>query len=588
MLYEFKTKHMAKKVAEQLVDMLVEAGIKRIYAVTGDSLNELNDAVRRNDEIQWVHVRHEEAGAYAAAAEAELNGLACCAGSSGPGHIHLINGLYDAHRANVPVLAIASTCATVEFGSGYFQETNVIKLFDDCSHYNQIAATPAQLPRMTQAAIQHAIQRKGVAILGLPGDVSAMDAVENISSNKNYFAKAVIRPADEDIAEMANLINRYQKISIYCGIGAAGAHDEVVHLAGLIKAPVGYSFRGKMGIQYDNPYEVGMTGLLGLPSAYHSMHESDLVILLGTDFPYVPFMPVDKKIIQVDLQPERLGRRAKLDLGLHGDIKSTLTELLPLLNRKDDDSFLTAQLHLYSKVKEHLNIYVENKGSKNAIHPEAVAACLNKLATNDAIFTVDTGMCCVWGARYIEATGKRHMLGSFTHGSMANAMPHAIGAAFACPDRQVVAMCGDGGISMMLGDLATIKQYKLPIKVIVFNNRSLGMVKLEMEVSGLPDAETDMENPDFTMVAQAMGIRGITIDHPDELERGLQQAFDFDGPVLVNIFTDPNALAMPPKVEFKMIKGMTLSMTRLMLGGKFQEVLETVKSSYKHMGELLD
>jgi pyruvate dehydrogenase (quinone) len=579
---------MSKKVAEQLVEMLVNAGIKRIYAVTGDSLNELNDAVRRNDQIQWVHVRHEEAGAYAAAAEAELNGLACCAGSSGPGHIHLINGLYDAHRANVPVLAIASTCATVEFGSGYFQETNIIKLFDDCSHYNQIAATPAQLPRMTQAAIQHAIQRKGVAILGLPGDVSAMAAVENISSGKNYFSKAIIRPADEDIAEMAKLINRYQRVSIYCGIGAADAHDEVVQLAAMIKAPVGYSFRGKMSIQYDNPYEVGMTGLLGLPSAYHSMHESDLVILLGTDFPYVPFMPTDKKIIQVDLQPERLGRRAKLDIGLHGDIKATLTALFPLLNRKDDESFLKAQLHIYSKVKEHLNIYVTDKGTRNAIHPEAVAACLDKLAADDAIFTVDTGMCCVWGARYIQATGKRHMLGSFTHGSMANAMPHAIGAAFACPDRQVVAMCGDGGISMLLGDLATIKQYKLPVKIIVFNNRSLGMVKLEMEVTGLPDSETDMENPDFAMIAQAMGIKGITIDHPDDLENGLQQAFDYNGPVLVNVFTDPNALAMPPKVELKMIRGMALSMTRLMLGGKFQEVLDTVKSGYKHMGELLD
>jgi pyruvate dehydrogenase (quinone) len=579
---------MSKKVAEQLVELLVQAGIKRIYAVTGDSLNELNDAVRRNKEIQWVHVRHEEAGAYAAAAEAELNGLACCAGSSGPGHVHLINGLYDAHRSNVSVLAIASTCATVEFGSSYFQETNIIKLFDDCSHYNQIAATPAQLPRMAQAAIQHAVQRKGVAILGLPGDVSAMDAVENISSDKNYFSKALIRPADEDIEAMANVINRYQKVSIYCGIGAADAHSEVVQLAEMLKAPVGYSFRGKMGIQYDNPYEVGMTGLLGLPSAYHSMHESDLIILLGTDFPYVPFMPADKKIIQVDLQPERLGRRAKLDLGLHGDIKTTLKALLPLLNSKEDESFVKAQLHIYSKVKEHLQIYVTDKGKQHAIHPEAVAACLDRLATEDAIFTVDTGMCCVWGARYIRATGKRHMLGSFSHGSMANAMPHAIGAALACPERQVVAMCGDGGISMLLGDLATIEQYKLPIKIVVFNNRSLGMVKLEMEVSGLPDSETNMENPDFTLIAQAMGIKGITIDNPDDLESRLQEAFDYDGPVLVNVFTDPNALAMPPKVELKMIKGMTLSMSRLMLGGKFQEVLDTVKSGYKHMGELLD
>lgn len=579
---------MSRKVAEQLVEMLVDAGIKRIYAVTGDSLNELNDAVRVNKNIDWIHVRHEEAGAYAAAAEAELNGLACCAGSSGPGHVHLINGLYDAHRAGAAVLAIASTCATVEFGSGYFQETNTTKLFDDCSHYNQIATTPAQLPRMTQAAIQHAFQKKGVAVLGLPGDLSAQEAVENISSSQNYFAKAVIRPADADLLVLAKLINQHQKICIFCGIGAAEAHDEVVKLAALLKSPVGYSFRGKMSIQYDNPYEVGMTGLLGLPSAYHSMHESDLILLLGTDFPYVPFIPTDKIIVQIDTQPERLGRRAKLNMGLHGDIKSTLNALIPLLDVKADDSFLKAQLHVYEKVKEHLQVYVEDKGTINAIHPEAVAFQLDKLATDDAIFTVDTGMCCVWGSRYIKATGKRSLVGSFNHGSMANAMPHAIGAALSCPNRQVVAMCGDGGISMMLGDLATIKQYQLPIKLIVFNNRSLGMVKLEMEVAGLPDTQTDMVNPDFALVAEAMGIKGITISDPAQLASSLQEAFLYQGPILVNIMTDPNALAMPPKIEFKMMKGMALSMTKLMLGGKFDEVLDTVKSNYKHMKELLD
>ncbi|MCF0054237.1 thiamine pyrophosphate-dependent enzyme [Dyadobacter sp. CY356] len=579
---------MSKKVAEQLTDMLVQAGIKRIYAVTGDSLNELNDAVRKNPDIKWIHVRHEEAGAYAAAAEAELNGLACCAGSSGPGHVHLINGLYDAHRAGASVLAIASTCATVEFGSGYFQETNTIKLFDDCSYYNQIAATPAQLPRMTQAALQHAIQQKGVAVLGLPGDVSAMDAVENITADKNYFSKSQIRPNDDDLLALANLINKHKKVTIFCGIGASDAHDEVVELAALLKAPVGYSFRGKMGIQYDNPYEVGMTGLLGLPSAYHAMHESDLVILLGTDFPYTPFIPQDKVLVQIDTRPERLGRRAKLEMGLHGDTKSTIKALLPLLKIKEDESFLKAQLHIYEKVKDHLQTYVEDKGKKNAIHPESVAAEINKLATQDAIFTVDTGMCCVWASRYIQATGKRSMVGSFTHGSMANAMPHAIGAALACPDRQVVAFCGDGGISMLLGDLATIKQYNLPIKIVVFNNRSLGMVKLEMEVAGLPDSETDMVNPEFALVAEAMGIKGITINDPDNLESGLKEAFLYNGPVLVNVMTDPNALAMPPKIELKMMTGMALSMTRLMLGGKFEEVLDTVKSNYKHLEGLLD
>jgi pyruvate dehydrogenase (quinone) len=579
---------MLKKVAQQLVEMLVQSGIKRIYAVTGDSLNELNDAVRRNDDIQWIHVRHEEVGAFAAAAEAELTGLACCAGSSGPGHVHLINGLYDAHRSGVPVIAIASTCATHEFGSDYFQETNTIKLFDDCSHYNQVAATPAQVPRMTQAAVQHAIHRKGVAVIGFPGDVAAMEAVECASSTVNYLSRAVITPSMDDLIQLAALINRHPKICIFCGIGAAEAHDEVVQLAALLKAPVGYSFRGKMSLQHDNPYEVGMTGLLGLPSAYHSMHESDLVLLLGTDFPYVPFMPAGKTIVQIDVSPEKLGRRARLAMGLHGDIKSSITTLLPLLEEKTDDRFLKAQLHIYEKVKEHLAIYVKDKGSKQAIHPEAVAHQLDKLAAVDAIFTVDTGMCCVWGARYIHSTGQRKMLGSFIHGSMANAMPQAIGAALAFPDRQVVALCGDGGLSMLLGDLATIKQYELGIKIIVFNNRSLGMVKLEMEVQGLPDFQTDMLNPDFALVAVAMGFKGITIDDPDQLGTGLEEAFRHPGPVLVNVLTDPNALAMPPKIEMKMMEGMALSMTKLMLGGNFREVLDTVKSNYKHLQELTD
>lgn len=576
------------KVAQQLVDMLVVAGIKRIYAVTGDSLNEFNNAVSKTPEVQWIHVRHEEVGAFAAAAEAELTGLACCAGSSGPGHVHLINGLYDAHRSGVPVIAIAATCATIEFGTDYFQETNVTKLFDDCSHYNQIVTTPAQLPRMTQGAIQHAVHKKGVAVIGLPGDISALPAVENHSSNLNFFSRARVIPEKRDLTELAAILNKYPKICLFCGIGAADAHDEVVGLAELLKAPVGYSFRGKMSIQHDNPYEVGMTGLLGLPSAYHSMHESDVVLLLGTDFPYVPFMPTDKIIIQIDITPEKIGRRAKITMGLHGDIKESLQALMPLLTVKSDDSFLKAQLYIYEKVKDHLSIYVKDAGKHDAIHPEAVASVLDRLASNDAVFTVDTGMCCVWGSRYIRSTGKRHMLGSFIHGSMANALPQAIGAALCCPARNVVAMCGDGGISMLIGDLATVKQYNLPIKIIVFNNRSLGMVKLEMEVIGLPDNQTDMVNPEFEKVAEAYGIKGIKISDPEKLASSLEEAFAYKGPVLVNIMTDPNALAMPPKIEMKMVKGLAVSMTKLMLGGKFIEVLDTVKSNYKHLKEITD
>ncbi|PLW90795.1 thiamine pyrophosphate-dependent enzyme [Mucilaginibacter sp.] len=576
------------KIAEQLVEMLANAGIKRIYAVTGDSLNEVNDAVRREGSIQWIHVRHEEAGAYAAGAEAQLTGtLACCAVSSGPGHVHLINGLYDAHRSEAPVIAIASTISSFEYGTEYFQETNTIKLFADCSHYNQVATTPKQFPRMMQSAIQAALHRKGVAVVGLPGDLTSMDTEEIASSTVNYHPVPVIRPSDEDIHKLANLLNKHQKITIFCGIGAGEAHDEIVALSQKLHAPVAYSFRSKMHIQYNNPYEVGMTGLLGLPSAYHSMHESDLLVLLGTDFPYTPFMPTDCKIVQIDIKPERIGRRAKVDVGLNGDIKDTLTALLPLVEQHQDDSFAKAQLEFYAQVKENMRIYIEDKGKKDDIHPEYVASLLDELAADDAIFTVDTGMSCVWGSRYINATGKRRMIGSFNHGSMANAMPQAIGAALAFPNRQVVALCGDGGLSMLLGDLATITQYNLPVKIVVFNNRSLGMVKLEMQVAGLPDWQTDMQNPDFAMVAKAMGIKGITINDPDEAKHSLREAFLYNGPVLINVMTDPNALAMPPKVELSQVKGMAVSMTKLMLNGRMDEVIDTIKANYKHLKDLL-
>ena len=578
---------MKKKVSDQLVEMLINAGIKRIYAITGDSLNELNDSVRRTPEIEWIHVRNEEAGAFAASADAQLSGIACCAGSSGPGHVHLVNGLYDAHRSGAPVLAIASTCATKEFGSIYFQETNVIKLFDDCSHYTQVAANAIQLPRMAQAAIQTAIHKRGVTVLGFPGDVAGLEAVNIDSAQENYFCWANICPIPEQLQELADLINQHQKICIFAGIGASDAHDEVVQLAARLAAPVGYSFRGKMSISHNNPYEVGMTGLLGLPAAYHAMHESDLVLLLGTDFPYTPFYPHEKTIVQVDIKPENLGRRAKLSMGLYGDIGTTVRALLPLLDQKTDNSFLESMIYIRQKDLENLQTYVKDKGRINFLHPEAVADQLDKIAAEDAIFTCDTGMCNVWSARYITANGKRDMIGSFIHGSMANAMPHAIGAALACPDRQVVAMCGDGGISMLLGDLATIKQYNLNIKIIVFNNRALGMVKLEMEVMGLPDFQVDMIDPDFAAVATAMGIKGITINDPEKIAEGLTEAFAHKGPVLVNALTDEAALAMPPRIELKMMKGMALSMTKMMLGGKAEEVLATVKSNYKHLKEII-
>ncbi|WP_143308721.1 thiamine pyrophosphate-dependent enzyme [Chitinophaga vietnamensis] len=578
---------MGKSVADQLVSMLADAGVKRIYAVTGDSLNHVNDAVRRDGRIQWIHVRHEEAGAYAAGADAQLLGIGCCAGSSGPGHVHLVNGLYDAHRSGAPVLAIASTCATNEFGSGYFQETNIIKLFDDCSHYNQLAATPEQAPRMMQAALQHAVHKRGVAVIGLPGDVAAATAVEIPTAMRVYRPNPVIRPSDEELQQLAAILQAPGRVAIYCGLGAAAAHDEVVALSSLLKAPVSYSFRAKMGIQHHNPNEVGMTGLLGLASAYKSMHEADVLLLLGTDFPYTPFIPEHSRIIQIDLQPERLGRRANLEMGLCGDIQDTLKALLPLLKEKTDRDFLDSMLEFYREIRKKLQTYVEDKGKEAAVSPEFVATTISRLAATDAIFTVDTGMTNVWTARYLESTGKRTLLGSFNHGSMANALPQAIGAALAQPGREVFALCGDGGLTMTLGDLMTIQQYKLPVKVIVFNNRALGMVKLEMEVAGIPDWQTDMVNPDFAAVAQAMGFTAFTVKNPEEVETVLSNAAKTAGPVLVSVFTNPDSLAMPPKIEFSQMKGYALWMSKLILSGRYDEVFDAVKSNYKHLKDVL-
>ena len=568
---------MAKKIAEQLIDTLVKSGVERIYAVTGDSLNEVNEAVRKNDQIKWIHVRHEETGAYAAAAEAQLTGRpGCCAGSSGPGHVHLINGLYDAHRSGAPVIAIASTIPTGEFGTEYFQETNTIKLFNDCSYYNEVATTTTQFPRMLQSAIQTAVTRKGVSVIGLPGDLAKASAVTVDSSVINYPAPPEVCPSEEDLAQLADMLNKHTRITLFCGIGCRGAHEEVIALSEKLNAPVVYTFKGKMEVQYENPYEVGMTGLLGMPSGYYSMHEAEVLLMLGTDFPYSAFLPDDIKIAQIDIKPERLGRRAKVDIGLCGDVKLSIQSLLRMLNPKTDDSFLLKQLKRYEGVKKALAAYTEDKGDVNKIHPEYVMSEIDKLSSDDAVFTVDTGMTCVWGARYLQATGKRHMLGSFNHGSMANALPQAIGAALAYPDRQVVALCGDGGLSMTLGDLETVVQYKLPIKIIVFNNRSLGMVKLEMEVDGLPDWQTNMLNPDFAQVAEAMGMTGFNVSDPEEVLTTLLNAFELDGPVLVNIMTDPNALAMPPKIEFGQMVGFAQSMYKLLINGRSQEVIDKI------------
>ena len=579
---------MPKNVSDHLVEMLVEAGVKRVYAVTGDSLNPVNDAVRRDGRLQWIHVRHEEAGAYAASMEAELNGIGCCMGSSGPGHVHLVNGLYDANRAGNPVIAIASTVFTGQLGLDSFQETRPEYLFQDCSKYVFMAQTPKQALNGLQTAIQHAISKKGVAVLGLPGDVAAANMESVYSSDHNFYAQARVIPDPEQLKKLANIINTHEKVVLFCGHGCRNAVDEVMQLAETVKSPMAYSFRGKIFFDHkDNPFAVGLTGLLGNKSGFEAMHNADVLLMLGTDFPYSEFLPEKCKIIQIDTKPERLGRRAKVDFGFCGDIKSTLQELMPLIKAKTSTNFLGKMRTVHLEIEDKYDKYVEAKGSEKQIHPEYVARLVDMLADEDAIFTVDTGMSAVWAARYLKAGRDRYLTGSFNHGSMANAMPMAIGAGLSHPDRQVIAFCGDGGITMLLGDLMTIRQYQIPVKIIIFNNRALGMVKLEMRVQGYMDWQTDMVNPDFVKLAEAMDIAAWEARKPKEVESALSNGFKHNGPAIINIFTDPNALAMPPSINLEQVKGFALSMAKMMLNGKSAEIIETAKSDMKYLRELL-
>ncbi len=568
---------MSKNVAKWLVEQLEKVDIKHLYAITGDSLNSVNNAIKESEKVRWIHVRHEESGAFAAEAEAELNGIGCCAGSSGPGHVHLINGLYDANHNHASVLAIASTCPSREFGGNYFQETHTSKLFEDCSIYNEVASTPLQADRMFTAAIRNAICKKGVAVVALPGDVAAMEAVGSnvkLPDHTHHCCK----PSNGELLSLISMLKSSKRIAIYCGVGAIDAKGEVLELARRLQAPIAYTYRAKMCFEADNPYRVGMTGLLGVPSAYIAMHEADMLIMIGTDFPFSNFLPNKCRIAQIDIRGEQIGRRANVELPLVGDSKCTLTTLLPMIEERTDKTFLEYCQRIHTKVKEDLADIASQKGSAANIAPEYLTSLIDCYASSSAIFTVDTGMCCTWSAKYLSATKDRRLLASFNHGSMCNALPMAIGAALARPKQQIVALCGDGGLSMMLGELATVVQYDLPIKIIVFNNRALGMVKLEMEVEGLVDWQTDLFNPDFSTVATAMGIKSFRVTDPDKLESVVKEALEMQGAVLVDVHTDPNAMAKPPKITAEQVKGFSTSMVKMLSGGDFDKVIDIIKA----------
>ncbi|MEU1043498.1 pyruvate dehydrogenase [Streptomyces sp. NPDC005907] len=577
---------MAKQnVAEQFVDILVRAGVKRLYGVVGDSLNPVVDAVRRTPAIDWIHVRHEETAAFAAGAEAQITGnLAACAGSCGPGNLHLINGLYDAHRSMAPVLALASHIPSSEIGLGYFQETHPQQLFQECSHYSEMISSPQQMPRLLHTAIQNAVGRGGVSVVTLPGDIADLPAPEKAAGTALVTSRPSVRPGDAEIDRLVAMIDEADKVTLFCGSGTAGAHAEVMEFAEKIKSPVGHALRGKEWIQYDNPFDVGMSGLLGYGAAYEATHECDLLILLGTDFPYNAFLPDDVKIVQVDVRPEHLGRRSRLDLAVWGDVRETLRCLTPRVKTKKNRRFLDKMLKKHADALEGVVKAYTRKVDKHVpIHPEYVASVLDEIAADDAVFTVDTGMCNVWAARYISPNGRRRVIGSFSHGSMANALPMAIGAQFTDRGRQVVSMSGDGGFTTLMGDFLTLVQYDLPVKVVLFNNSSLGMVELEMLVAGLPAHGTANTNPDFAAVARACGAYGVRVEKPKQLAGALKDAFRHKGPALVDVVTDPNALSIPPKIKAEMVTGFALSASKIVLDGGVGRMVQMARSNLRNV-----
>ncbi|QDG60250.1 ubiquinone-dependent pyruvate dehydrogenase [Pseudomonas sp. NIBRBAC000502773] len=572
---------MAKiNLAQQLATTLEQAGIKRIWGLTGDSLNGLTDALRTMDSIEWMHVRHEEVAAFAAGAEAAATGeLTVCAGSCGPGNLHLINGLFDCHRNHVPVLAIAAQIPSSEIGLNYFQETHPQELFKECSHFIELVTNPEQMPHVLHRAMRSAILNRGVAVVVIPGDVSLLEVEDKLKPWPALYAPRTL-PAEQDLQRLTEILESSEKVTLLCGSGCAGAHDQVVALADTLGAPVVHALRGKEHVEWDNPFDVGMTGLIGFSSGYHAMLDCDTLIMLGTDFPYRQFYPTAAKIIQVDRNPQALGRRATLDLGIAADVSETLDALLPRLTRKTDRSFLETSLKHYEKARQGLDDLAQPSKANRPIHPQYVARLLSELADDDAIFTADVGSPTVWAARYLKMNGKRRLIGSFNHGSMANAMPQAIGAQAAFPGRQVISMSGDGGFAMLMGDFISLAQLKLPVKVIVFDNSSLGFVAMEMKAAGYLDAGTELKNPDFAAMSNAMGILGIRVEQSEDLEPALRRALAHDGPVLVDVVTATQELVMPPSIKLEQAKGFSLYMLKAVMSGRGDEVIELARTNW--------
>jgi pyruvate dehydrogenase (quinone) len=567
-----------KTVAALVVETLAQAGVERIYGLSGDSLNGITDSLRRQKQIQWIHVRHEESAAFAAGAEAHLTGrLAVCAGSCGPGNLHLINGLYDCHRSRVPVVAIAAQIPSQEIGSGYFQETHPEHLFAQCSHYCELVSHPEQMPRVLEIAIQTAIARRGVSVVALPGDIALREAVAECPRLTFPPPQPSVSPSDDEIVKLAKVLNDSEKITILAGAGCAGAHTELIAIAGKLNAPIVHALRGKEFIEYDNPFDVGMTGLLGFSSGYRAMMNCDTLLMIGTDFPYQQFFPKDATVVQIDIRGEQLGRRTKVDHGIVGDTKTTLRALLPQLKQCDGDAHLQSALEHYRKARKQLDELATEERDTKGSHPQFVTRVLNELAAPDAIFTCDVGTPTIWAARYLTMNGRRRLLGSFVHGSMAGALPQAIGAQITHRDRQVISMSGDGGLAMLMGDLLTLRQHQLPVKIIVYRNDALAFVELEMKAAGILEFGTDLQNPNFAKMAEAAGMLGLTAESSDQVRPMIAQALEYDGPALVEVLVHRQELSMPPTISLEQMTGFSLFALRAVLSGRGDEIVDLAK-----------
>jgi pyruvate dehydrogenase (quinone) len=576
---------MSQTVADQLVQTLAQAGVKRIYGVVGDSLNGITDALRRQGRIEWIHVRHEEVAAFAAGAEAHVTGnLAVCAGSCGPGNLHLINGLFDCHRSRVPVLAIAAQIPSAEIGSGYFQETHPQWLFKECSHYCELISSANEMPRTLEIAIREACGRRGVSVVVIPGDVALTGAVEAPAAGFDSLVppEPLVVPSGPTLDRLAELLNGEARVTLLCGAGCAGAHQELLALAERLQAPIVHTMRGKEHVEWQNPFDVGMTGLIGFSSGYYAMLDCEVLLMLGTDFPYRQFYPQRSgvRIAQVDIRSGNIGRRAAVELAVVGDVRATLAALQPRLSAKQrDPSHLRRAREHYARARSGLDELAVGTPGKRLIHPQQIAATVSKHASEDAIFSCDVGLPTVWAARYLHMNGKRRLLGSFSHGSMANALAQSIGAQSAFPGRQVVSLSGDGGFTMLMGDFLTLTQQSLPIKLVVFNNGALGFVELEQKSTGFIVNGTDLVNPNFASMAEAVGVRGIRLEDAGDVDDGIAAALAHAGPVLVDAVVNRMELAMPPSITVEMAKGFTLYMVKAILSGRGDEVVDLAKTN---------